>query len=39
MYLQKFENATALNAVTPEATPWVGAELDTKTVKYVKKND
>lgn len=38
MHLQEFENAAALNAVNPTATPWVGAELDTKTVRYVKKN-
>ena len=35
MYLQEFENASALKAATPTATPWVGAELDTHTVRYV----
>jgi hypothetical protein len=36
MYLQEFENAAAMNAATPTVTPWVGAELDTRTVRYVK---
>lgn len=36
-YLQLSETEAAMNAVSPEVTPWVGANNETNKVRYVAK--